>query len=123
MNDVTRELGGAFGVAVLGSVTTTAYVRRLPPLDGLDPEAAKTARSGLAGALQVADQWTGGPSATFTRAATDAFINGAMLAGLLGAVAVAAAAIMSRRLLARSGSHAFVPARPGGPALEPPRPD
>ncbi len=112
MNDVTRELGGAFGVAVLGSVTTTAYVRQLPALGGLGPEASKTARSGLAGALQVADQWTGGPPATFARAATEAFINGAMMAGLVGAVAVAAAAIMSRRLLARSGGRAFVPSRP-----------
>ncbi|MCU1485602.1 MAG: hypothetical protein JWN67_2348, partial [Actinomycetia bacterium] len=54
-NDTTRELGGALGVAVLGSVVTTHYrAASLPALDGLAAAPRALVRSGLAGALGVA---------------------------------------------------------------------
>ena len=62
MNDTTRELGGALGVAVLGSLVTSAYTSSLAPaIGGLPAEAASVADSGLSGALAVADRM-GGPA-------------------------------------------------------------
>ena len=52
MNDTTRELGGALGVAVLGSVVTSQFTSSLAPaISGLPAQAEAMADSGLAGAL------------------------------------------------------------------------
>jgi EmrB/QacA subfamily drug resistance transporter len=112
MNDTTRELGGALGVAVLGSVVTSTYVGRLVPVTGSLPDTARAmVESGLAGALAVAEQMgpAGGPVAA---AARQAFVDGMGNAALTGAAAVAIAAVVARRLLPRPGD---VPpgARPG----------
>ena len=55
MNDTTRELGGALGVAVLGSLVASRFASKLVPALGLLPEATHAqVNSSLAGALQVA---------------------------------------------------------------------
>ena len=54
VNDTTRELGGALGVAVLGSVLASQYIGGLPDLSGLGGTAEAVARSSLGGALGVA---------------------------------------------------------------------
>ena len=57
MNDTTRQMGGALGVAILGSVLATSYRpgidRRLAGL-GLPAELIATAKDSVGGALQVA---------------------------------------------------------------------
>lgn len=47
MNDLARELGGALGIAVLGSVLQTTYRSHLHP-NGLPGPLAEQARSSLA---------------------------------------------------------------------------
>src|SRR5439155_1131502 len=55
MNDATRELGAALGVAVLGSLAASRYATSLEhALAGLSGSARATARASLAGALDVA---------------------------------------------------------------------
>ncbi len=50
MNDTTRELGGALGVAVLGSLLTTGYGSAIrPSLGGLAPDVRARHGHGLAG--------------------------------------------------------------------------
>ena len=57
MNDASRELGAALGVAVMGSVAASRYAHAVDGLTGgLAPAAQETARSSLAGALQVAGE-------------------------------------------------------------------
>jgi EmrB/QacA subfamily drug resistance transporter len=98
VNDTTRELGGALGVAVLGSVLSSAYSSKL--LDVLagtptPPEAAEAASEQLGAALAIADEVGGGAGAALAESARSAFVDGmgtSLLAGagvaLLGAVSV-----------------------------------
>ena len=70
MNDTTRELGGALGVAVLGSLVTSKFTqqRSPPPSPASRPAPATVADTGLAGALQVAGELGGAAGAVARRA-------------------------------------------------------
>jgi EmrB/QacA subfamily drug resistance transporter len=102
MNDTTRELGGALGVAVLGSITTTRFATELAPsLSGLPDASRDLASSGLAGVSQVASG-VAGPAGDVIRSAADvAFVNALHTATLIAAVAVLLAAVGARLLLPR----------------------
>ena len=55
MNDATRELGAALGIAVLGSIAASRYANKVAPfLRGLSPADRSAARTSIAGALRVA---------------------------------------------------------------------
>jgi DHA2 family multidrug resistance protein-like MFS transporter len=100
MNDTTRELGGALGVAVLGSLLTTRFTGAIGPhLIGLDAGQQEIANTGLAGALEVAAQLPARAGDALAAAARSAFIDGLGLAALVGAGVVLVAALVSRRLL------------------------
>jgi Na+/melibiose symporter-like transporter len=103
MNDTTRELGGALGVAVLGSVVTTFFTSSLDPKLGELPAAADRdeAHSGLAGALGVARGLAGDAGPALADAAKAAFLDGLTIAALTAAAVVTVAAISARRLLPR----------------------
>lgn len=61
VNDTTREVGGALGIAVLGSVVTAAYRSRLDVSDlGLPPDVAALAENSVGAAVQVGKQIPGG---------------------------------------------------------------
>ncbi|NLD78586.1 MAG: MFS transporter, partial [Acidimicrobiales bacterium] len=101
MNDTTRELGGALGVAVLGSVLTTTYTSQLAPLvERLPAEAAGYVDSGLGGAIGVATAM-GPDGEALLQAAKQAFVDGMSNAAIVGAIAVAVASVAARRLLPR----------------------
>ena len=92
VNDTTRELGGALGIALLGSVANSAY-RSNVDLDGigLSAEAAEAAGESIGAASAVASSVPDG-RALVTEAAS-AFTDAFNLAnGVAVAVAVAAAA-------------------------------
>jgi EmrB/QacA subfamily drug resistance transporter len=91
MNDLARELGGALGIAVLGSVLSAAYRSHLP-LPGMPPQAAEAARSSLAAATAI-----GGPVVARAQSAFAAGLH----AALLGAAGVAVAAAVAVALLLR----------------------
>ena len=107
MNDTTRELGGALGVAVLGSLVLSQYQSAIDPaLAGL-PEAARSmADSGLAGALQVAAGLEPSAGAELVAQARDAFLTGMGFACTVGAVVVAVAGVMTWRLLPSASGEA-----------------
>jgi len=90
MNDLSRELGGAFGIAVLGSILQSAYRSHLP-LVGLPKPVADQARSSLALASRL-----GSP---VTNQAKAAFTDGIHSALLCAAAAAAVAAIAVLALL------------------------
>ena len=102
MNDTTRELGAALGVAVLGSLAASRYASGLGgPLRALAPAARATARSSLAGALQVAASLPRAAGATLARTANLAFVDGFHLAGVVGAALAALSAVIVVRYLPR----------------------
>jgi EmrB/QacA subfamily drug resistance transporter len=113
MNDTTRELGGALGIAVLGSVTAGQYASHLgAAVRGLPTGAAAVARSSLAGALAVGAQ--AGPAGTpVVEAAKAAWMSGLTTAMAVGAVIIAAAATVAWFGLPRPQ-----PAPAPAPALE-----
>jgi MFS family permease len=84
MNDLSRELGGALGIAVLGSILQSTYRNHLS-VPGLPPAAAVQARESLALASRL------GPRVAHS--AETAFVDGMQYALLGGAAAVLAAAI------------------------------
>jgi EmrB/QacA subfamily drug resistance transporter len=92
VNDVAREVGGALGIAVLGSALTDRYqagtgdaVAQLPP------EFAHHAQDALPAALAIAEQLGPKGAALATQAQT-AFVDGLGLAMLIAAASVALAA-------------------------------
>ncbi|MEU4083927.1 MFS transporter [Streptomyces aureus] len=100
MNDLARELGGALGIAVLGSLLSATYRGHLS-LPGLPPQVAEAARSSLAAAHAV-----GGP---VSARATTAFVDGMHLA-LLGAAGAALLAALAVAALLRSARRPEAPA-------------
>jgi EmrB/QacA subfamily drug resistance transporter len=97
VNDTTREVGGAIGIALLGTLLATGYRDGLgSTTDGLPPEAAEIVEDGLGGALQVAEQLPAEVAGPLVASARVAFLDGTTLAfgvavvlGLFTAVAVA----------------------------------
>lgn len=100
MNDTTRELGGALGVAVLGSLVLSRFQSDIAPAISALPEAARNvADSGLAGALAVAHQVGGDAGQQLASAARDAYLSGMGMACTIAAViTVIASAIVWRFL-------------------------
>ncbi|MGV9245509.1 MFS transporter [Streptomyces sp. NPDC003710] len=90
MNDLSRELGGALGIAVLGSMLSASYRSHLH-LPHTPESVAQAARSSLAAAHAI-----GGPVAQEARGA---FIDGMHAALLGGAVAAALAAVAVAALM------------------------
>jgi EmrB/QacA subfamily drug resistance transporter len=92
VNDTTRELGGALGVAVLGSILSSAYAANVArDLSGAPaPDAVKaTAGQSLGAAIAVANRIGGGAGQRLTAVAQHGFLD-AMGTALLVAAAVAA---------------------------------
>ncbi len=97
MNDLARELGGALGIAVLGSVLQSSY-RSGMDSTGLSGPAAEQARESLAIASQL------GPAVKLQAQA--AFADGMQTAFLCAAVIVAVTAALVVVLLHRSTADA-----------------
>jgi EmrB/QacA subfamily drug resistance transporter len=86
VNDTTREVGGALGVAVLGSLLVSTFGTRMAEVTaGLPAAAAEVARDSLGGALAVAQQVGGQAGQGLVAAARTAFVDGTGLAMLVGA--------------------------------------
>ena len=96
VNDTTRQVGGALGVAILGSLLASSY---RSALGAAVPEAA---RASLGGALQVARGLGGEQGQALAHAAKSAYVDG-MGVGVLVAAAVA--------LLGSFVALAFLPSR------------
>jgi EmrB/QacA subfamily drug resistance transporter len=102
MNDATRELGAALGVAVLGSVAASRYSSGIGPVLAELP-AAKRGEAGtsLAAALQAASHLPTAAAERVTDAAEHAFMIGVHDAALTGAILAAVAAACVLRFLPR----------------------
>ena len=95
MNDATRELGAALGVAVLGSIAASQYSSHLHDALGALPAASRSAASSsITGALDVAKSLPASAAHAFDLLARTAFIDGLRVAGIFGAVLAVVAAII-----------------------------
>ncbi|MFZ9628423.1 MAG: MFS transporter [Ilumatobacteraceae bacterium] len=104
MNDTTREVGGALGVAILGSAVSATYsgylVDHLP--SDLPAEAVAMAKSSLGGALKVAQE---SGVAEVADVAREGFMKGMHVANVSGGIVVLVAAALVLK---------FMPERPHG---------
>jgi DHA2 family multidrug resistance protein-like MFS transporter len=89
MNETVTELGGALGMAVMGSIGTAVYRHRL----GADVPAA--ARSTLGGAVATAARQPGAAGARLLGLARDAFCSGINVVAFVGVGLAAAAAVLT----------------------------
>ncbi len=86
MNDASRELGAALGVAVLGSLAASKYSSTLNHLTStLTPSERDSAQGSLAGALDTASKLPEVAGKALTSGAEHAFIDGFHLAVTAGA--------------------------------------
>lgn len=88
VNDTTREIGGAMGIAILGSLFAAAYADRLRPQlpDGVPGEVARIITESLAGAIAVAEQLGGAVGQALASAAQQAFVEAMAMTTVVGAV-------------------------------------
>ena len=103
-NDTTRELGGALGVAVLGSVLASQYQSGVSgAVAGLPTEAREAAEASIGGVLGFVEQAKGTvPQEQLDQlvsVAKHAFVDGLTAAAIVGAVVVGLAAIAVKRYL------------------------
>jgi hypothetical protein len=101
MNDTSREVGAALGIAVMGSVFSGQYRDHLPGLTGLPPAAADAVRHSAAAGLEVASR-LGDRGAPLAASVRDAFMH-----GFTAATAVAAALLT----VAAAGAYLRAPRR------------
>jgi hypothetical protein len=109
VNDTTRELGGAFGVAVLGSIVSSTYgpqVRDAVSGTPLPAEVQTAVSDQIGAAVHVANQIGGTPGRLLTDVASGAFIDGMHTALMVGSGALALGALVAALFLpARALSH------------------
>lgn len=95
VNDTTREVGGALGIAVFGSLLASRYTDEMSGAVGsLPPDAAGAAEGSVGGALKLAEQIGGPDGAALADAARQAFVDGHSMATLGGAVLLGIAAVV-----------------------------
>jgi DHA2 family multidrug resistance protein-like MFS transporter len=108
ISETSSEIGGALGIAILGSVGTAAYRlhmgQALPA--GVPPDAAAAARATLGGAAAVARRLPGQVGVELLGAAREAFAGAFELTAAINAVLAIATAVLTAVLLRRArGGH------------------
>ena len=94
VNDAAREVGGALGIAVLGSALTDRYQAGVSDAVAHAPGIlADRAQDALPAALALSEQLGGSRGAALAAQAQSAFVDGLGLAMLIAAATVAAAAV------------------------------
>jgi MFS transporter, DHA2 family, multidrug resistance protein len=101
ISETGAELGGALGIAILGSIGVAVYrgelAASLPA--GIPAEAAAVARDTLGGAVGVAAQLPGGAGGALLAVAREAFVQGMQLTVTLSAAVAVGVAVMAAVLL------------------------
>jgi MFS transporter, DHA2 family, integral membrane protein len=106
MNDASRELGAALGIAVMGSIAASQFTNSVDSLThGLPPALQERASASIAGAIAVADSIGGKAGAALHLGADNAFLEGMHLSVTIGAVLSVIAALLVKRYLPPVLSH------------------
>jgi DHA2 family multidrug resistance protein-like MFS transporter len=118
ISETSAELGGALGIAVLGSIGTAVYrseVAGAVPAD-VPPAAAKAARDTLGGAVAAAEELPDPLGAELLDAAREAFTQALQLTAITSAAIVVGVAILAAVVLrdVRKGSGPEGQPEPGG---------
>jgi MFS transporter, DHA2 family, multidrug resistance protein len=97
ISETGAELGGALGIALMGSIGVAIYrgqlADQLPP--GVPAEVAAAARDTLGSAVAVAAQLPTQTGSAVVAAARDAFVTGMQLSSVIAAVGAVGVAVMA----------------------------
>jgi hypothetical protein len=105
MNDTTREVGGALGVAVLGSVFSSAYATEIASaLRGLPSELASQASDSVGAATIIAGQLGGEAGRALAAASKTAFVDSLSSTLLVAAGIAMVGALVTLLLLPSRGA-------------------
>ncbi|MFN8528716.1 MAG: MFS transporter [Anaerolineae bacterium] len=102
MNDTTRQLGGALGIAILGTIATNVYIAGIAPLQAqLPAEVFREVAAGLATAINPANlSLLSAPLAdTVVQTARLAFMDGLTRAFIVGAVVMYGSSLFALAVL------------------------
>jgi EmrB/QacA subfamily drug resistance transporter len=106
MNDTSRELAAALGVAVFGSLAATRFASGMHQVTGsLAVPARRAAEASLAGALRTASTLAGDARRHFVAIADHAFLNGFHTVALAAGTLASAAAVLVLRKLPHVADH------------------
>ena len=104
VNDTTREVGGAIGIAIVGVLTSVGYRRSLgDAADELGEHAAEAGRDSIGALLLATHELPSETVAPVIETAREAFTDGMFFGMGLAAMTLAAAAVMVRALLEGPG--------------------
>ncbi len=98
VNDTTREVGGAIGIALLGTIVTVSYQSAMAGVgDGLPGPLGELVEDSVGGAYQAASQLEPTQAGAIIGAANRAYVDGTTVAfGLAALVGLAMAALVFR---------------------------
>ncbi len=119
MNDLLRQLGGALGIAVIGSVMNTVYRDRMTEVPGLAllPDAAAAAvRDSVGAAVAIAARVGGAGGDALASVARSSFVDALHVAVVVAAVVTIGTAIFVAR--AMPGGETAAAEHPSGGSLE-----
>jgi MFS transporter, DHA2 family, multidrug resistance protein len=122
ISETGAELGGALGIAILGSIGVAVYRGQLADTlpAGIPSQAAAIARDTLGGAVGVAAQLPASAGVALADAAREAFARGMQLTVSLSATVAVVVAVMATILLREVP--VIAQAEPGQPPPTPPEP-
>jgi DHA2 family multidrug resistance protein-like MFS transporter len=123
ISETGAELGGALGIAILGSIGVAVYRGQLADTlpAGIPSQAAAIARDTLGGAVGVAARLPGAAGQALREAAQEAFVQGMQLTVSLSATVAVVVAVMATVLLREVP--VIAEAEPGEPPPAPPEPE
>jgi hypothetical protein len=104
INDASRQVGGALGVAVLGSVWASSYAHALaaPALRVVVPPSALQASRGSVGAALATARMLPAPAGeSLVAGAKAAFVHGSNVANIVAALVAIGGAFLAMRYLPR----------------------
>ena len=101
ISETGAEIGGALGIAVLGSIGAAVYRNAIAIPQRVPPEDVDVARDTLGGAVETGKDLPASTEADLLDAASAAFIDGLQVAAGLTAALVAAIAVAAAILLRR----------------------
>lgn len=108
MNDTTRQLGGALGIAVLGALMNGAYrskVNHLSGLSGMSDRLMEQIRASIQSAHIAALNINGDLSTVIYQTASQAFVDGVREAFFIASIVMVIAAIAAWAILPEKENH------------------
>jgi DHA2 family multidrug resistance protein-like MFS transporter len=112
ISETGSELGGALGIALLGSIGAAVYRSAFPDIaiPGIPHDAWEAARSTLGAAIEVAQHVGGAAGTALADAARTAFIDGMRMSALAAALLVGIVAWLTAKPLRRIPLSSEIPA-------------